>query len=63
MQFIKGKNKKTPILFSSSIQAALDNEYGKSKLEAESILNRLQSENGNPVLFSFTKRIWKMVST
>ncbi|EMG22968.1 hypothetical protein LEP1GSC150_0163 [Leptospira interrogans serovar Copenhageni str. LT2050] len=41
----------------------MDNEYGKSKLEAESILNRLQSENGNPVLFSFTKRIWKMVST
>ncbi|EMN94789.1 hypothetical protein LEP1GSC110_4511 [Leptospira interrogans serovar Medanensis str. UT053] len=29
----------------------MDNEYGKSKLEAESILNRLQSENGNPVLF------------
>ncbi|EMG10957.1 NAD-binding domain protein [Leptospira interrogans serovar Grippotyphosa str. LT2186] len=27
----------------------MDNEYGKSKLEAESILNRLQSENGNPV--------------
>ncbi|MGQ2809979.1 NAD-dependent epimerase/dehydratase family protein, partial [Leptospira interrogans] len=46
---LREKNKKTPILFSSSIQAALDNEYGKSKLEAESILNRLQSENGNPV--------------
>ncbi|ULH30163.1 capsular polysaccharide biosynthesis protein CapF [Leptospira weilii] len=46
---LKEKNKKTPILFSSSIQATLDNEYGKSKLEAERILNRLQSENGNPV--------------
>ncbi|MDI7189608.1 UDP-2-acetamido-2,6-beta-L-arabino-hexul-4-ose reductase [Leptospira santarosai] len=46
---LKKKGKKTPILFSSSIQAALDNEYGKSKLEAEHILNRLQFENGNPV--------------
>ncbi|EMJ96560.1 NAD dependent epimerase/dehydratase family protein [Leptospira alstonii serovar Pingchang str. 80-412] len=46
---LKKKNKKTPILFSSSIQAALDNEYGKSKLEAENLLNRLQTENGNPV--------------
>lgn len=32
------KNKKTPILFSSSIQALVDNDYGKSKLEAENIL-------------------------
>ncbi|UOG59305.1 UDP-2-acetamido-2,6-beta-L-arabino-hexul-4-ose reductase [Leptospira noguchii] len=46
---LKEKNKKTPILFSSSIQATLNNEYGKSKLEAEDFLKRLQSENGNPV--------------
>ncbi|EMY76368.1 NAD dependent epimerase/dehydratase family protein [Leptospira weilii serovar Ranarum str. ICFT] len=46
---LKKKNKKTPVLYSSSIQATSDNEYGKSKLEAEHLLNRLQSENGNPV--------------
>ncbi|WP_078123847.1 UDP-2-acetamido-2,6-beta-L-arabino-hexul-4-ose reductase [Leptospira alexanderi] len=46
---LKKESKKTPILFSSSIQATLDNEYGKSKLEAEFLLNRLQAENGNPV--------------
>lgn len=32
------ENKNTPILFSSSIQATLDNDYGKSKLKAENIL-------------------------
>ncbi|AXR69264.1 UDP-2-acetamido-2,6-beta-L-arabino-hexul-4-ose reductase [Leptospira mayottensis] len=46
---LKKKSKKTPVIFSSSIQATSDNEYGKSKLEAEFLLNRLQAENGNPV--------------
>ncbi|WP_321777755.1 NAD-dependent epimerase/dehydratase family protein [Sulfurimonas sp.] len=31
-------NKKTPILLSSSTQVILDNDYGRSKLEAENIL-------------------------
>lgn len=40
------KNKKnTPILFSSSTQALLDNDYGKSKLEAEKILKRYSQKN------------------
>lgn len=35
---LKENNKSTPILLSSSIQSDLDNDYGKSKLEAENIL-------------------------
>lgn len=35
---LEKKAKKTPIIFSSSIQAELDNDYGKSKLEAENHL-------------------------
>lgn len=32
------KGRKTPLIFSSSIQAALDNDYGKSKKQAEDFL-------------------------
>jgi UDP-2-acetamido-2,6-beta-L-arabino-hexul-4-ose reductase len=39
----KGKN--TPIIFSSSIQAELDNDYGKSKLEAENHLMEYSKKN------------------
>lgn len=35
---LKDNKKNTPILLSSSIQSNLDNDYGKSKLEAEKIL-------------------------
>jgi len=38
-----------PILFSSSIQAKLDNEYGKSKKEAEDILFDYSKKNKVPV--------------
>ena len=35
---LKFSNKKTPIVLSSSIQTELNNDYGKSKLEAEHLL-------------------------
>ena len=41
--------KKIPIIFASSTQADLDNPYGRSKLDAENLLKKFSSENGNPV--------------
>ena len=35
VDLVKASGKNTPIIMSSSIQAALDNDYGKSKKEAE----------------------------
>lgn len=46
---IRATKKLIPIVFTSSIQAELDNEYGKSKLAAENALLSLQKETGNPV--------------
>ena len=44
------KNKlQVPIIFSSSIQAELDNPYGSSKKLAEVALNQLSENNGNLV--------------
>ncbi len=37
-EILKEADKNTPILLSSSTQAELDNDYGKSKLEAENLL-------------------------
>lgn len=39
-------NKKIPILFSSSSQSLLNNDYGKSKLEAENILLEYSKNTG-----------------
>ena len=38
-----------PVIFSSSTQAALDNPYGKSKLDAELALRDYASQSGAPV--------------
>ncbi len=46
---VRSVGKKIPILLASSIQAAFDNIYGKSKLDAELIVKRLESDIGNPV--------------
>ncbi len=47
------KNKKPyKLLYSSSTQAALDNEYGRSKKEAEEVLKK-GVKNGNAVIFRF----------
>tara|TARA_B100000900_G_scaffold414503_1_gene441319 strand:- start:7127 stop:8230 length:1104 start_codon:yes stop_codon:yes gene_type:complete len=45
-QLLLNNNKTTPILFSSSSQAAIDNEYGKSKLAAEKILENYSKTTG-----------------
>ncbi|MBE7411784.1 MAG: NAD-dependent epimerase/dehydratase family protein [Leptospiraceae bacterium] len=46
---LRTTNRKIPIVFSSSIQAELNNDYGQSKLEAEKILLNLENETGSPV--------------
>lgn len=43
------ENKKTPVLLSSSTQAILENDYGKSKLKAENILLEYSKNNDAPV--------------
>lgn len=42
-------NLSTPIVFSSSIQVNLENDYGKSKLEAENILLEYKNESIAPI--------------
>ena len=46
---LKANNNKCPILISSSIQASRNNDYGKSKKEAEDYLKLFSEENGNKV--------------
>jgi UDP-2-acetamido-2,6-beta-L-arabino-hexul-4-ose reductase len=41
--------KSTPLLLASSLQAELDNPYGRSKLAAEQAVAELAQGNGNPV--------------
>jgi UDP-2-acetamido-2,6-beta-L-arabino-hexul-4-ose reductase len=47
---IRGTGKKIPIIFASSIQAGLNNPYGKSKLQAENTLKQLHAETNNPIV-------------
>lgn len=46
---IKSSKKNIPIVYTSSIQAELDNDYGESKRAAEDALLELKRETGNPV--------------
>lgn len=48
-QFLFALGKKTPLLLASSVQAELDNPYGRSKLAAEQVVQALASDYGNPV--------------
>ena len=43
---LKKVGRKTPILITSSTQAALDNPYGKSKLTAENLVAQYEEETG-----------------
>ena len=49
VDFLITDNKKTPILLSSSIQSSEDNDYGKSKLEAEKLLIEYSKVTGAKV--------------
>lgn len=46
---IKACGRQVPVVYTSSIQAELDNDYGRSKRAAEDILLALQQDTGNPV--------------
>lgn len=44
---LKKNNNKSPIIFSSSIQAVDSSPYGESKFKAEKLLQSLRGDNGN----------------
>lgn len=50
LYLLQQNGNKAPILFTSSIQAQLENDYGKSKREAEDILFQHERDNTSPVL-------------
>ena len=49
IDLVVAANRKIPILFSSSTQAELDNDYGKSKKMAEDFLFDFMKKHNNPV--------------
>jgi len=46
---IRSIGKKIPILLASSTQATFDNAYGKSKLNAEIVVQKFKADTGSPV--------------
>lgn len=50
LKILVANGKKTPVILSSSIQAALDNDYGKSKLAGEQVLIDYAQETGAEVM-------------
>lgn len=46
IEMLSSKEKKVPILISSTIQAVLDNPYGKSKLDAETVIRNYAEAYG-----------------
>lgn len=49
IELIEIHNKSIPILFSSSSQTSIDNDYGKSKLEAENHLKQYSERSNSPI--------------
>ena len=49
LDYLKKNNNISPILMTSSIQAMIDNPYGKSKKAGEDLLFEFSKENLNPV--------------
>jgi UDP-2-acetamido-2,6-beta-L-arabino-hexul-4-ose reductase len=45
---IQSTGKHIPFIFSSSVQAELDNPYGVSKYKAEQLIKKLHEDTGNP---------------
>ncbi|MBK7627775.1 MAG: NAD-dependent epimerase/dehydratase family protein [Bacteroidales bacterium] len=54
VNYLIDKKKFVPIILSSSTQAELDNDYGRSKLEAESHLNKYRNLGGVGYIYRFT---------
>ncbi|NMA51101.1 MAG: SDR family oxidoreductase [Mollicutes bacterium] len=50
LSYLSKNNNKSPIVFSSSIQAEFDNEYGQSKKAVEELLSKYSQENDIKVL-------------
>jgi len=54
IELVAKTGRKMPIAYTSSIQAVLDNEYGKSKKEAEDALIKYSESTGSPIcIFRF----------
>ncbi len=49
-EYLKKNELRMPIIFTSSVQANLSNDYGKSKLKAENILSDLNRTNHNKII-------------
>lgn len=47
---IRGEKRRIPLILASSIQAAKNNPYGRSKKDAEIAVERLAEDTGNPVI-------------
>jgi UDP-2-acetamido-2,6-beta-L-arabino-hexul-4-ose reductase len=45
---VRSTGRQIPIILASSVQATFDNTYGKSKLDAEMIVKRLETDTGSP---------------
>jgi len=50
LKFLEKHDNKSPIVFASSIQAGLDNPYGKSKKKAEELLFSYSRDTGSKVM-------------
>ena len=55
---VRSTGKNIPIIFTSSVQANLDNPYGKSKLKAEKILKKFRAETGNSIYIYRLPRVF-----
>jgi len=60
LEKLKAHNNKSPILLTSSIQAELDNPYGKSKKAGEDLLFQYSKENNVEVYVYRLLIFWKM---
>jgi UDP-2-acetamido-2,6-beta-L-arabino-hexul-4-ose reductase len=54
IDYLIEKKKLVPVVLASSTQAELDNDYGRSKLEAESHIIRYQKFGGSGYIYRFT---------
>ena len=64
LDYLKKNNNKCPIMISSSIQAELDNEYGKSKKAGEDLILKYGSDNNIDVyIYRFPNLFGKWCKT